>query len=61
MQQAPLANPSFTGTDGGISKAMVGLDNVDNASDANKPVSNATLDALNLKIGGSGADLPAKN
>ena len=34
---------------------MVGLGNVENTSDANKPVSNATLDALNLKIGGSGA------
>jgi hypothetical protein len=30
---------------------MVGLTNVDNISDANKPVSSAQLAALNLKFG----------
>jgi hypothetical protein len=44
-----LASP-FTGTVSGITKAMVGLTNVDNISDANKPVSSAQLAALNLKI-----------
>jgi hypothetical protein len=43
-----LASPTFTGTVSGITKAMVGLTNVDN-TDANKPVSSAQLAALNLK------------
>lgn len=47
--KAPLASPTFTGTVGGITKAMVGLSNVDNTSDANKPVSTATQTALDLK------------
>ncbi len=46
---APIANPTFTGTVSGITKSMVGLDNVDNTSDANKPVSTATSTALGLK------------
>jgi trimeric autotransporter adhesin len=32
-----------------VTKAQVGLSNVDNTSDANKPVSSATQTALNLK------------
>jgi len=47
--KAPLASPTFTGTVSGIDKTMVGLGNVDNTSDANKPVSTATQTALNLK------------
>jgi hypothetical protein len=47
---APIANPTFTGTVGGISKSMVGLGNVDNTTDANKPVSTATQTALDLKL-----------
>jgi len=46
---ARVASPTFTGTVGGITKSMVGLGNVDNTSDANKPVSTATQTALNLK------------
>ena len=46
---APIANPTFTGTVGGISKSMVGLANVDNTTDANKPVSTATQTALDAK------------
>lgn len=46
---ATIANPTFTGTVSGITKSMVGLGNVDNTSDANKPVSSATQTALNLK------------
>ena len=34
----------------GVTKSQVGLGNVDNTSDANKPVSTATQTALNLKI-----------
>lgn len=48
--KAPLASPTFTGTVAGISKAMVGLTNVDDTSDANKPVSTATQTALDLKL-----------
>lgn len=46
---APIVSPTFTGTVSGITSSMVGLGNVDNTSDANKPVSNATQSALNLK------------
>jgi len=47
--KAPLASPTFTGTVSGITSTMVGLGNVDNTSDANKPVSSATATALALK------------
>jgi hypothetical protein len=47
---APLASPTFTGTVSGITKSMVGLGNVDNTTDANKPISTATQTALNLKL-----------
>ena len=47
--KAPTANPTFTGTVAGITKSMVGLGNVDNTSDANKPISTATQTALDLK------------
>ena len=45
-QKAPLNNPTFTGTVGGLTKAMVGLGNADNTSDANKPVSAAQAAAI---------------
>jgi hypothetical protein len=44
--KAPLASPTFTGTVSGITKAMVGLGNVDNTSDLNKPVSTAQAAAI---------------
>jgi hypothetical protein len=47
--KATLASPTFTGTVSGVSKAMVGLGNVDNTADASKPVSTAQQTALNLK------------
>lgn len=47
--KAPLASPAFTGTPTGVTKAHVGLGNVDNTTDANKPVSTAQQTALNLK------------
>ena len=47
--KAPLASPTFTGTVSGITKSMVGLSNVDNTSDVNKPVSTATQTALDFK------------
>jgi hypothetical protein len=55
--KAPIASPTFTGTVSGITKAMVGLGNVDNTSDVNKPVSTATTTALNLKVNASGGTL----
>jgi hypothetical protein len=36
-----LLNPTFTGTVSGVTKTMVGLGNVDNTSDLDKPVSSA--------------------
>ncbi|MES2447374.1 MAG: hypothetical protein V4546_09345 [Bacteroidota bacterium] len=56
--KAPIASPTFTGTVSGISKAMVGLGNVDNTADLDKPISTATQTALDLK--GSAADLDSK-
>lgn len=53
--KAPIASPTFTGTVGGITPSMVGLANVDNTHDADKPVSTATQTALNLKA--NSADL----
>jgi hypothetical protein len=47
--KANIASPTFTGTVGGITKAMVGLANVDNTTDALKPISTSTQDALDLK------------
>jgi hypothetical protein len=46
---ATKESPTFTGTVSGITATMVGLGNVDNTSDANKPVSTAQQTALNLK------------
>jgi len=47
--KAPLANPTFTGTVSGVTKTHVGLGNVDNTADSDKPVSAAQQSALNLK------------
>ena len=47
--KANIESPTFTGTVKGITKAMVGLANVDNTSDLNKPISTATQTALDLK------------
>ena len=47
--RAPKLNPTFSGTVGGISKAMVGLGSVDNTSDANKPTTQAVTNLLAAK------------
>ncbi|SFZ93256.1 hypothetical protein SAMN05428642_10323 [Flaviramulus basaltis] len=47
--KANIASPTFTGTVSGITSTMVGLANVDNTSDVNKPVSMAGQTALDLK------------
>jgi hypothetical protein len=57
--KAPLASPTFTGTVNGISAAMVGLGNVNNTSDANKPVSDAVATALSAKLNSSEAGATA--
>lgn len=54
--KAPIASPTFTGTVSGISKSMVGLGNVDNTTDALKPISTATQTALNLKASLTGIE-----
>jgi hypothetical protein len=69
--KAPLASPTFTGTVNGITSSMVGLGNVDNTSDANKPISTAQQTALDLKlessdlntdlVAGSGIELAFNN
>ena len=55
--KAPIASPTFTGTVSGVSKSMVGLGNVDNTSDANKPVSTATQTALDAKLALAGGTM----
>jgi hypothetical protein len=47
---ATIMNPTFSGTVSGITKSMVGLENVDNTSDANKPISTSTQAALDAKL-----------
>lgn len=46
---ARLESPTFTGTVSGVSKSHVGLGNVDNTSDLDKPVSTATQTELDKK------------
>lgn len=53
--KAPTADPTFTGTVSGITATMVGLGNVDNTSDSDKPISTATQTALDAKADLSGA------
>lgn len=53
--KAPIADPTFTGTVSGVTASMVGLGNVDNTADADKPVSTATQAALDLKANLAGA------
>lgn len=56
---APLSHVSDTGNPHAVTKAQVGLGNVDNTSDLNKPISTATQTALNGKqIAGSYATNP---
>jgi hypothetical protein len=57
--KAPIANPTFTGTVSGITKSMVGLGNVNDTSDLDKPISTATQSALDLKASQSNLELKA--
>ena len=54
---APVNNPTFTGTVAGVSKQQIGLGNVDNTSDLNKPISTATQSALNTVIANTNTTL----
>jgi hypothetical protein len=58
--KAPTADPTFTGTVSGVSASMVGLSNVDNTSDLDKPVSTATQTALNAKLALAGGTMTGK-
>ena len=44
-----ISSPTFNGQVNGLKKQMVGLNNVDNTADINKPISFATSNALNMK------------
>ncbi len=57
--KADLNNPTFTGTVSGITKSMVGLANVDNTSDADKPVSTAQQAALDSRASNAALNLKA--
>lgn len=58
--KAPLNNPTFTGTVAGVTKAMVGLGNVDNTADASKPVSTAQAAADSAVASAAAADATSK-
>ena len=47
--KAPSASPVFTGATSGITKATIGLGNVDNTADLDKPSSTATQTCLDAK------------
>lgn len=53
--KASLASPTFTGTVAGITKSMVGLANVDNTADLDKPISNEMQTALESKVNSDSA------
>jgi hypothetical protein len=57
---APLASPAFTGTPTGITKAHVGLSNVNNTADSVKPVSTAQAAADAASVSTAAADATAK-
>jgi hypothetical protein len=50
-----FSSPTFTGTVSGVTATHVGLGNVNNTSDANKPVSTAQQTALDAKLNINGA------
>jgi hypothetical protein len=58
--KAPTADPTFTGTVSGITKSMVGLGNVANTADADKPVSTATQTALDAKLSLAGGTMTGR-
>ena len=57
---APVYHPSLQGTVQGVTKDSVGLGNVDNTSDLNKPVSNATQTVFNSAVANTNATLTSQ-
>lgn len=57
IENADITTLNVTGSMSGITKADVGLGNVDNTSDLNKPISTATQTALNGKLNTTGGTL----
>jgi hypothetical protein len=58
--KAPSADPTFTGTVSGVTKSHVGLSNVDNTTDADKPISTAQQTALDTKLNLAGGTMTGK-
>jgi hypothetical protein len=58
--KANVESPTFTGTVSGVTSSMVGLGNVDDTSDANKPVSTAQQAALDAKLALAGGTMTGK-
>jgi hypothetical protein len=58
--KADIESPTFTGTVSGVTKSHVGLTNVDDTSDADKPVSTATQTALDTKLNLAGGTMTGK-
>jgi hypothetical protein len=58
--KAPSADPTFTGTVSGVTKSHVGLSNVDNTTDADKPISTAQQTALGTKLNLAGGTMTGK-
>jgi len=58
--KADIESPTFTGTVSGVTKSHVGLGNVDNTADADKPISTATQTALDAKLSLAGGTMTGK-
>jgi len=58
--KADIESPTFTGTVSGITSSMVGLGNVDNTSDLDKPISTDTQAALDAKLNLAGGTMTGK-
>jgi hypothetical protein len=54
---AILTSPRFSGIINGFIKSDIGLGNVNNTSDMNKPITSAMINALSIKADASGATL----
>lgn len=57
--KAPINNPTFTGTVSGVTKAMVGLGNVDNTADASKTLAASQITSGTLAVAQIGTGTPA--
>ena len=60
MEYAPRNSPTLTGAVAGITPSMIGLGNVNNTSDVDKPVSTATQNALGSSVSMINAALALK-